>query len=303
MYSFSQYKRISVLQFRTNNCDSFLYGIGMVEHRANYVRAKVISEKGVVKKLIIGNPLNEYLFFNKGDIISTPRWYVLDTPILVPPLSYIFIPINCPKEEFGDDSILPLTSDREVVRDFWKDECFEEGHSSTIDLSKLEKYNLIESRLNFQDGIDFQRRLKKIDPEAEKKYKDEKRRMEEFDKYLNNFRYSEYINGVAFFVDNKLHSIEIFNSETVYLYYNQKVFLSAVSEFYNMEERKVKFGWWSAFRMTTKFLSKIHKIKYVEKPNPGVGVLKSFQDERIAGHMLTFGDYIIHLSAVFFDWK
>ena len=94
--SFIKSGSLSVVQFRTDNADTFRYISLSNALKNKFAEINEISESGSVNDLNLSNHSEHFIFISDGDILSGAKQNrVLNTSVLVPPGSKLTIPVSC----------------------------------------------------------------------------------------------------------------------------------------------------------------------------------------------------------------
>ncbi len=291
--SFYRYKNLSVLQFSTEEKNSFEYISGPSAIKSGLVKVSEISMAGSVNDLIVENLLDKFLFFSDGDIlIGAKQNRVINSSMLLEPNSKTTIPVSCveagrwhhvSRHFTSSDNIAPVFL-RFLTRESIY-ENLEKGGSFYADQAKV--WNSIDhyfKRIKFSESPTR---------DLNSSFDANRETMEE---YLNHFTADKESNGTALFFGDKILSIDIFNRDEIFKEYFPKLIRSCAAETYYLMDKEIDFSEELAMKQTNDMLSKLQNQNYISKKTPGVGEFKSFCDDKISGFILSYENHLIHLS-------
>jgi len=285
---------MSIVQFRTDEVNSFQYISLNRALKEKFIEVKEVSESGSVNNLNVVNHSEHFVFMSDGDILSGAKQNrVLNTSVLVSPRSNLTIPVSCveqgrwrySKKNFSDsDYSAPVymrSGKAKEVKENLKGIYFYHADQSKIwkDVSDYETaFNMKSSTSNLSDI-----------------YKNRKKDLNEF---IKNFIPAKDSNGVAIFVHNKLLNLEIFNRTDIYDEYFTKLLKSAAFEAINLKESENTLTEAEAFYKTNEFIDRITGLNYETHKGVGAGVEKRFDLNDMTGFELEYENNMIHFVAL-----
>lgn len=288
--SFQKFRSLSVVQFRTDEINSFEY-ISLADALKNkFAEVTEVSESGDVNSLRLVNYSSHFIFMSDGDVLSGAKQNrVLNTSVLVSPKSNVIIPVSC------------------VEQGRWrysKKEFSESDYTAPADLrsGKAQEVKLSLKNLNFHkvsqsavwdkvSGYETLFNLKSSTSNLSDIYEDKKIDIEEF---IKSFKTDEGTNGLAIFVYNRLLNLEIFNRSEIYNEYFTKLLKSAAFDTLNLEKKENTLSEAEAFYKTTEFLDNLPNMKLEIHNGVGAGIEKRFESKEITGFELEYENKMIH---------
>lgn len=292
--SFQKFKSLSIVQFRTDETNSFEYISLSNALKNKFAEVTEVSESGDVNSLSLINNSEHYIFMSDGDILSGAKQNrVLNTSILVAPKSKVTIPVSCveqgrwryTKKNFSDSEntvpVLMRSSKARTVKDNLK-----ANKSYSADQSKVwsevkfycEDFNSKSPTSNLSDIFED--------------------KMIDIENFIKSFSADTGSNGLAIFVNNKLLNLEIFNRIDIYIEYFSKLLKSAAFDTINLKEEENTLTEAEAFYKTNEFMDSLPNMKYEIHNGVGVGVEKRFESKEITGFELEYETKMIHHVAL-----
>lgn len=291
---FQQAKTLSIVQFQTEQVDSFQYVSLDYAIDNNMIKIKEISESGSVNTIFVLNKSDNYVFLMDGDVlIGAKQNRVLNTSVLLEPNSKTEIPVSCVEAgrwsyrssrfRYSDFTIAPKIR-YEKAKDV--KESLEKNKGFMADQHKVWKEVFYSSRKMdvYSDTSDFSEIF-------------EKRKIY-FDDFLKSFRLNSDSNGVAIFIRKKLLSIDVFNRRDIYSKYFTKIIKGAAIEAYKLEDDVESLTPAEANYKVVDFFDKYDSIKKSTHKSIGVGIEKRFENKYITGFELEYLGNLIHLAAI-----
>ena len=292
--SFKKSGTMSIVQFKTDEVDSFQYISLNRALKEKFIEVKEVSESGSVNNLNVINNSEYFVFMSDGDILSGAKQNrVLNTSVLVSPRSNLTIPVSCveqgrwrySKKDFSGSDISAPSYMRSSKAQSVK-ENLKVRKSFAADQSKVwESVGDYEAVFNFKSSTS---NLSDI-------YENRKKDLNEF---IKNFLPEKDSNGVAIFVHNKLLNLEIFNRTDIYDEYFTKLLKSAAFEAINLTESENTLNEAEAFYKTNEFIDRITGLNYETHKGVGAGVEKRFDLNDMTGFELEYENNMIHFVAL-----
>jgi len=293
-YDLQTNNELSVLQFATNNADTFNY-VSLAEAiEKNFIVIKEINESADVNNLYVINTSDQYVFMMDGDILQGAKQNrVLNTSVLLQPKSKGMIPVSCVERgrwsfvsdkfthsDYTAPSRMRAKKSRHV-RDSLKN--FDEHRSNQREVwSDVDHYSNI---LNIHSATD---NLSDIYHKKQKSFNDQ----------AMKFKVDPNANGVAIFIRKKLLSIDIFNRKNIHSSYFNKLVKGAAFEAINLKSTNEKPTKEEAYFKTISLLDNLDKQEYIIHRGVGVGNEKRYQSDEVSGFELSYKQNLIHLSAI-----
>lgn len=291
---FSSYKTMSVVQFRTDQINTFRY-ISLSEAlKKKSAVIKEVSESGSVNDLSIVNKSDEFIFMSDGDILSGAKQNrVLNTSVLVAPKATVTIPVSCVeagrwrynKRDFMDSEYSApsymRSSKAKNVKDSLK---INQSYSA----NQSEVWNEVRS---YEQKLGFFSKTSNLSDVYE-------HRKGDINDFIKSFKPEAEMNGMAVFVHNRLLNLEVFNSEKIYGEYFSKLLRSAAFEAMNLTETENELTEAEAFYKTNDFMDNTEKLKWDIHKGVGAGEEKRFESADMTGFELSYDEKMIHIVAL-----
>ena len=292
--SFKKSGTLSIVQFRTDEVNSFQYIALNRALKEKFIEVSEVSESGSVNNLNVINYSEHFVFMSDGDILSGAKQNrVLNTSVLVSPRSNLTIPVSCVeqgrwrysrKDFSGSDISAPSymrSSKAQSVKENLK-----VRKTFAADQSKV-----WESVGNYEAVFNFKSSTSNLSDIYENREKD-------LNEFIKNFLPEKDSNGVAIFVHNKLLNLEIFNRTDIYDEYFTKLLKSAAFEAINLTESENTLNEAEAFYKTNEFIDRITGLNYERHKGVGAGVEKRFDVDEMTGFELEYENNMIHFVAL-----
>lgn len=294
---------MSIVQFRTDEVNSFGYISLSNALKNKLAEVKEVSESGSVNNLSFVNHSDKFIFMSDGDILSGAKQNrVLNTSVLVSPVSKVTIPVSCveagrwrySRKDFSDTEYnAPVYMRSEKAKSVKKNLNIENvffADQSRVwdDVSDYEAvFNMQSSTSNLSDI-----------------FEDKKDDLNEF---VKSFTPEKDSNGLGIFVHNKLLNLEIFNRSDIYNEYFTKLLKSAAFEAIHLKKAENTLTEAEALYKTNDFIDRITGLKYEIHQGAGAGMEKRFDTNDtndtnntndMTGFELEYENKMIHFVAL-----
>ncbi|MCX7833202.1 MAG: hypothetical protein N2490_03215 [Ignavibacteria bacterium] len=290
---FQKAKSLSIVQFCSEQVDSFNYvSVGYAIDK-NLIEIKEINQAGSVNTIFVINKSNDYVFFMDGDVLKGAKQNrVLNTSILVKPNSKTEIPVSCVEagrwrfrtSRFRDSDFVASPTMRS---------------EKAIDVLHSLKSNrgFMANQGNVWNKVDFSAKKLGVYSDTSDYSEIFEKKQKYFKEYLDSFVANSDANGLAIFMKNKLLSIDLFNRRDIFSEYFPKIIKGAAIEAYNMKEEN-GIAESEAFYKLNNFFDKYENIEKVTHNSVGAGVEKRFENKFITGFELEYEGKTIHFAAM-----
>jgi hypothetical protein len=285
---------LSIVQFRSDEINSFEYISLAKALKDKFVEVKEVSESGSVNNLSVINHSKHFVFMSDGDILSGAKQNrVLNTSVLVSPVSRIRIPVSCveqgrwrySKTDFSDSDYSAPSNMRY-------------GKAKIVSRNLRESSSFMADQSRVWDEVgEYETALHCKSPTSNlsdifenKKY--------DIEKFIKSFKPEADTNGLAIFVNHNLLNLEIYNREDVYREYFPKLLKSAAFETINLKEEKNSLKEAEAFYKTNTFIDNMSEMKYEVHKGVGAGTEKRFESKDMTGFELEYDNKMIHYVAL-----
>ncbi len=291
---FQRNKTLSIVQFCSEQVDSFEYvSVGYAINN-KMIEIKEISDSGSVNNIFVLNKSDKFVFFMDGDVlIGAKQNRVLNTSILIEPQTKTNIPVSCVEAGrwryrssiFRDsDFVAPTNLRASKAKDVNKSLKMEKGFYA--DQSKV--WSIV---LYSASSSDVYSETSDLSDVFEKK-------KDYFEEFLKGFKVNNQANGLAIFLRKKLLSIDLFNRRDIYAEYFPKIIKGTAAEAYNLKEDKNNITDKEVNYKLIDFFDKYDAVDKEIHKSIGVGNEKRFDNNYITGFELEFMGNTIHLAAI-----
>ncbi|HMR40193.1 MAG TPA: hypothetical protein PKA90_07150 [Ignavibacteria bacterium] len=291
---FNSYKSLSVVQFRTDQINTFGYISLSRALKKKSAVIKEVSESGIVNNLSIVNKSDEYIFMSDGDILSGAKQNrVLNTSVLVAPQTTVTFPVSCVEagrwrynkrdfmdSEYSAPSYMRSSKAKDVKDNLKFNKSFSANQSTVWDNVR-----------SYEISMDYFSKTSNLSDIYENRKGD-------INDFIKIFKPEPEMNGMAVFIHNRLLNLEIFNRENIYNEYFSKLLRSAAFEAINLKEEENKLTEAEAFYKTKDFMDNAGMLKWDYHKGAGEGKEKRFESDEMTGFELSFDDKMIHFVAL-----
>lgn len=285
---------LSILQFKTDETGEFQY-IALNEALKNkYLKITEVNKAGSVNEIILENTSDKFIFMMDGDVLEGAKQNrVVNSSVLVAPHSKIILPVSCVEqgrwsfksEHFGTAEYIAPTELRakkaKRVRDSLRSTReFASNQSEVWDDVRFfsNKFSVNSPTQNLSDI--FQKKSHNID------------------EFVKQFKINPDSNGIAIFLRNDLHSIDIFHSGNIYRTYFKKILKGAALDVLNLKNEDEAPDKAEAYYKTVTLLDELAETGYSVHNGVGVGTEKRYDSYDYAAFELWFTKYLIHLTVL-----
>jgi len=295
--SFKKSGTLSIVQFRTDNADSFQYISLSNALKNKFAEINEISESGSVNDLNLVNHSEHFIFMSDGDILSGAKQNrVLNTSVLVSPKSGVTIPVSCvemgrwrySKRDFSDSEYNAPVYMRS-----------EKAKSVKLNLNLENVFFADQSRV-WDDVSDYEAvfNMKSSTSNLSDIFEDKKDDLNEF---IKSFTPEKDSNGLGIFIHNNLLNLEIFNRSDIYNEYFTKLLKSAAFEAIHLKKTENTLTEAEALYKTNDFIDRITGLNYEIHQGAGAGTEKRFDTidtNDMTGFELEYENKMIHFVAL-----
>ncbi len=293
--NFQTEKELSIVQFSTNQKDTFDYISVSTALKNKYIEIKELDEDGDVNNLIVTNKSRQYVFIMDGDILEGAKQNrVLNTSVLLAPASKTILPVSCVEqgrwssisEKFYDaDYVAPFEIRKQKAISV--KESLYAGENFMADQSEV--WENVQGFSNLHHSYSPTSNLSDI-------YNEKK---DTFDKFIKLFDPKKECNGIAIFVRKNLITIDIFNKGEVYTEYFPKLLKGVALEAYHLKKSDNTISQEEASNVIVNFFNKFDSIEKKEFDGVGVGIEERFETKEFTGFSLNYKSNLIHSAVLF----
>ncbi|MCB0728651.1 MAG: hypothetical protein KDD00_14405 [Ignavibacteriae bacterium] len=291
---FSSYKSMSVVQFRTDQINTFGY-ISLSEAlKKKYAEIKEVSEAGSVNNLVFVNKSDEFIFLSDGDILSGAKQNrVLNTSVLAAPRSTVTIPVSCVEagrwrynktdftdSEYSAPAYMRSSKAKTVKNNLLLQKSFSANQSEVW-----------EDVRSYENSMGFFSKTSNLSDVYENRKGD-------INDFIKSFKPEPEMNGMAVFIHNRLLNLEIFNRENIFSEYFSKLLRSAAFEAMNLKDAENKLTEAEALYKTNDFMDNISNLKFDIHKGVGAGEERRFESKDMTGFELSYDEKMIHFVAL-----
>jgi hypothetical protein len=290
--SFFKSKSFGLLQFKTEEADTFDYISSDFAIKNDFITIKEINEQGSVNNLNVLNTSPHFVFFMDGDVlVGAKQNRVLNTSVLLEPESKTYITVSCieqgrwrnksanfSKPDFIVPAILRKQKNMNVNKNL------KAGKSYYADQGDVwNSVSSYETRYGYSSNTSDLSELM-----AEKKA--------DFDSFIKHFICDDNANSLAVFSGDKVVSVEIFNRKNIYKEYFSKLLRATAMEIYCLNRKESKMQRDDAVDILEMELKKLDSAKYNDFPGLAAGTERRYDSEEFSCHSLNYTDKQIHFS-------
>ena len=291
--SLQQCDALSAVQLKAEPVNTFDFISSASAISQKHIEITEISAGGSVNEICVINHSIFFVFLMDGDILSGAKQNrIINTSILLGPQSKTIIPVSCVEsgrwnassDKFGStDYIAPIElrkSKAEQVSHSLKMKKVYHSDQSSIwnTVSKVsEKMNVASDTSNLSDVYET--------------------RSNSYEKFLNTFIADKEANGVAFFINNKLVNIEIFNRNNIFAEYFPKMLKGISMDAFGLKTEG-KIGTAEAEYKVLELLDQMEITHMDLHKGVGLGNEKRFVTNDVTGFQLDYNNNLIHFTAM-----
>jgi hypothetical protein len=293
-YNFQNYKSLSVLQFSAEIGEEFNFISASSAIKKDLLHVNEVDEGGSVNTITVKNKTGNYIFFADGDILSGAKQNrILNTSVLLEPNSVTDIPVSCVEQgrwHYRSRNFAPT--------DYYAHDKMRARKSKDVLFSlKMDMGHRADQR-KIWDEVHYDLCQMDIKSETGNLSDAYESKRENFDDFLAHFRYSDNLNGAAFFINDKLLNVDIFGRKDIYKEYFDKFIRGAAFSAYNLTEKKEKMNDEKAVNILSKIMDDADKLPKEEFHGVGAGTESRFDNSKITGFELTYNSHLIHKAVL-----
>lgn len=290
--SFLKSKGFGLLQFRSEDADTFEYVSSNYALKNKIITVKEMNEQGSVNNLVVENNSPHFVFFMDGDVlVGAKQNRVLNTSVLLEPESITKITVSC------------------IEQGRWKNKSKTFTNSEYSLPAKLRKMKSINIKNNLKSNKSYYANQSELWSEINAyeichEYNSETMDLNElmmakennFKKFIEDFHFDKDANGLAMFSGDKLINVEIFNKSDIYKEYFSKMLYSTAMEIYHLDKSDSKMQKDDAEDIVKIELKKLDSYDSKNYPGLGVGTEKRYDTFEFSCHSLSYNENIIHFA-------
>lgn len=290
--SFYKSKSFGLLQFRTDEADTFDYISSDKAIKSDFIIVKEVNNQGSVNNLLVLNTSPHYVFFMDGDVlVGAKQNRVLNTSVLLEPESKSNITVSC------------------IEQGRWRHKSEKFSKPDYIAPAMLRKQKNMNVNNNLKSGSSYYANQGDVwnsvnSYEARYDYKSNtsdlselmEAKMADFDTFLKYFQCDNDANGLAMFSGDKVVSIEIFNRSDIYKEYFPKLIRATSMEIFYMDKEESKMQKDDAADILKMEMDRINNVRYNDFPGLAAGTERRYDSEEFSCHSLNYNDKQIHFS-------
>lgn len=294
LLDFQKSRNFCIVQFQTNEQNSFDYISSEYAIKNNLIEIKEVSESGSVNNLFVLNYSNHFVFFMDGDIlIGSKQNRVLNTSVLIAPNSKTIIPVSCVEAGRWRYTTSKFSSEEYIAPVFFRrDKTINVNENLKSNRKHYAKQNEVWENVNSY-CLAF-RLVSNTNNLSDIYYK----KKNDIDSFKKEFSINDNANGLAVLRDNILLGIDIFNKKDIYKEYFPKILKGIAMEVFNNKKEEKYFDKKNAFEKVLNFFDDYDTIIKTTHDAVGVGSEKRFVNQSYTGFELNYENHLIHLNAV-----
>ncbi|MBI5648037.1 MAG: hypothetical protein HY962_13990 [Ignavibacteriae bacterium] len=286
--------RLAALQFTTVARDTLEYISGDRAMKAGLLEVREVSESGSVNQLFVINTAAQPVFFMDGDIlIGAKQNRVINTSMLIGAGSKTTIAVTC-----VEGGRWQMVSKRFSPSDYVAPSKLRSGKSQQVHDNLQNKRGYLSDQGDIWDRVASYQHLHEVrSPTSSLSDIFEARRADHGD-FLASFTNEPDANGCAFFIDNDLVCVDVFNRRDIYAEYFPKLLRGIGLEMVFLAPTGKELGRAEAEYKTLDFLDTMDTVERSTFPGAALGTEQRFQTETVTGFGLYVDEQLVHFSAL-----
>ena len=287
---------LGIVQFRSENVNTFDYISSEEAMKNNLIEVNEISEGGSVNNLFVINRSDKHVFFMDGDILQGAKQNrVINTSMLIAPESKTSVPVSCVESGRWRYSSSKFSSSDYIA-----------PHKLRSDKAKHIKKNLENDKLFYSDQGEVWNKVSDYEEAHHCKSMTSnlsfiyENKESEFAEFMKIFGLNAEANGIAIFIKNKILNIDLFNRDNIFREYFPKILKAAAMETYRLRESDRPLSETEAKFKTNDFFDNFEKLEFSIHKSLGVGQERRFETMEFTGLELAYENHLIHLTSLGF---
>ncbi|MFZ4590983.1 MAG: ARPP-1 family domain-containing protein, partial [Ignavibacteria bacterium] len=234
--SFSKSKSFGLLQFKTEDADTFEYVSSDFAIKNGFIVVNEVDEQGSVNNLMVLNTSPHFVFFMDGDVlVGAKQNRVLNTSVLLEPQSKTNITVSCIEQGRWQHKSVNFSKP-----DFIAPAKLRKQKNMNVYKSLKSGNSYYASQGDVWDNVSHYEKIYSVKSETSDLTEVMETKMADFDKYIKYFECHNEANGLAMFSEDKVVSVEIFNRTNVYREYFHKLLRATAMEVFYMNKKESK---------------------------------------------------------------
>ncbi len=248
---------------------------------------------GSVNEIYVVNHSQFFIFLMDGDILSGAKQNrVLNTSILLGPQSKTIIPVSCVEQgrwNYKSDKF--DTTDYIAPVELRKSKAEYVSASLKCDQShRSNQFGIWNTVRDVSQKMNVNSRTANLSDVYSE-------RQGAYEKFINAFKCDEGANGVAFFINNKLINIEIFNRTDIFEEYFPKMLKGIAMDAFGIRQ-KGELNKAEAEYKTVELLDQIEALTPEIHKGVALGNENRFVTNNVTGFALEYNSNLIHFTAM-----
>lgn len=290
--SFFKSKSFGLLQFKTEDADTFDYVSSDFAIKNDFIAVNEISEQGSVNNLMVLNTSPHFVFFMDGDVlVGAKQNRVLNTSVLLEPQSKTSITVSCIEQGRWNRKSAKFTKP-----DFIAPAMLRKQKNINVNNNLKSGKSYYASQRDVWENVSHYETRYRIKSETSDLSELMETKMADFDKFIKYFDCHNNANGLAMFSGDKVVSVEIFNRTNVYREYFQKLLRATAMEIFHMNKEESKMQKDDAFDILNMEFAKLENAKYNDFPGLAAGTERRYDSDEFSCHSLNYNELQIHFS-------
>lgn len=291
--SLQQFEALSALQFKTEPANTIEYISSAKAISSNFIQVTEVSASGSVNDICVVNNSNYFVFLMDGDILSGAKQNrVINTSILLGPQSKTIIPVSCVESgRWNSMSDNFSSTDYTAPIELRKSKA-EQVHKSlkTHAMYKSDQGRIWDTVSKVSEKMNVRSQTSNLSDVFEK-------RSNSYEKFLNAFRAENDANGLAFFINNNLVNIEVFNRNDIFAEYFPKMLKGIALDAFGLKAEGQLSRAEAEFK-TMDLFDQLEVMQIDKHKGVGLGNEKRFVTPDVSGFTLEYNNNLIHLTAM-----
>ncbi len=294
MLDVQNHRNLTAVQFGSADRNTLEYISLDAAIKDQKIEVREVSSAGSVNTLLVLNHSDSLIFMMDGDILTGAKQNrVLNTSVLLAPQSKTEIPVSCVEQgrwRFTSEKFQGTGYTAPAYMRSAKAAKVADNLRSNL-LFQADQGAVWDGVMLFQSAAKTSSPTKSLTDVFEKSA----RQLEEF---LGHFRIHDDANGIAFFINKRLISQDLFHRTDIYQAYFPKLVRSVGMEAFHMHKAGVQVGDAEARYRVAEFFDTIDEQKFEEYPGVGVGVERRFSSSEMTGFELVYQGHLIHMTGL-----
>jgi hypothetical protein len=297
MLDVQSHRNLTAVQFGTAERDVLQYKSLDAAIKEKKLEVREVSAAGSVNTLLVVNKADFRVFMMDGDILTGAKQNrVLNTSILLEAGSETKIPVSCVERGRWRQTSAAFSSS---------------GHTAPAMMRSVKAFNVSKnlhaslSRSANQgevwDGVTLFQMASGTSSQTDDLGEVFAKSEADLQAFLKAFTTNPDANGVAFFVNRRLVSLDLFHRTDIYGEYLPKLVRGIGLVAFHMHKEGEAIGGAEARYRVAEFFDTIDGQEFQDYPGVSLGIERRFGSSEMTGFSLEFEKHPVHLTALRFE--